>query len=46
VENQVSRQPRWRRLRHVPVAVRERDDIVRGEGLDKGRPELSARAGD
>jgi hypothetical protein len=36
---------RWRQA-HVPVAMRERDELVTGERLDERPPELPARAGD
>jgi hypothetical protein len=37
---------RGRRRRDVPVAVRERDDLLAGEGVDERAAELAARAGD
>jgi len=46
VQNEAGGQTRRRRLGDVPVAVRQRDNLVPGEGLDERLPELPARAGD
>jgi hypothetical protein len=47
VQDQLERpEARRRRRGDVPVAARERDDLVARERLDERVPELAARAGD
>jgi hypothetical protein len=46
VQHEIGHCEQGRRQRHVPVAARERDDVVRRERLDERAAELAAGARD